>query len=146
MGLIESAGEVRSYADGETVFLEGAAGEHLFIVLKGTVRIWKGGDLVATTLGELGPGTMFGEQSLIDGRPHCANAEAVGDTELVLYDKAAFLDALRDEPELALRVIESMCARLRATTDVLQKLCDQYVLDKAELALTQKAILECELS
>lgn len=146
MGLVESGGEVRRYVDGETVFAEGEYGEHLYVVRAGAVRIWTSGDLVSTTLAELGPGTMFGEQALIDGRPHSANAEAVGDTEIALYDKAAFLAALRGEPELALQVIESMSSRLRAANDLLQKLCEQYVLDQAELALTQKAILESDLS
>lgn len=146
MGLMESGGDIRTFADGDMVFGEGEIGQHLYVVLSGAIRIWTSGDLVTTTLTELGPGTMFGEQSLIDGRPHSANAEAVGETQVALYDKQAFLDALREDPELALRIIESMTGRLRRTTDLLQRLCEQYVLDRTELALTQRAILDSELS
>lgn len=145
MSLVDSGGSVSRYADGDAIFREGEMGEHLYIVLSGAVRIWTSGGLVATTLTEFGPGTMFGEQTLVDGRPHSANASAVGDTELALYDKDTFLAALREDPELALRVIESMSARLRATTVLLQKLCEQYVLDRTELALTERAILDGEL-
>lgn len=146
MGFVDSNGTLRKYADGETIFAEGEDGQHLFIVMKGDVRIWKRGELASATLGELGPGTMFGEQALVDERPHSATAQAVGETEVALYDKETFLDALADDPQLALKVIESLSIRLRSTTDALQKLCDQYVLDQAELTLTQKAILEGELA
>lgn len=144
MSLIDSGGIVRRYADGDAIFREGEMGEHLYIVLSGAARIWTSGDLVTTTLTELGPGTMFGEQALVDGRPHSASATAVGETEVALYDKQTFMEALREEPELALRVIESMSSRLRTTTVLLQKLCEQYVLDRTELALTERAILDGE--
>lgn len=146
MGSLDSGGTIRSFADGETIFMEGEEGSHLYIVMTGAVRIRKRGKLVSTTLGELGPGTMFGEQALVDERPHSATAEAVGPTEIALYDKETFLDQLRDDPGLALRVIESMSARLRSTTEALQRLCEQYVLDRAELTLTEKALLDAELS
>lgn len=139
-------GFARTYEDGETIFQEGEEGAYLFIVVSGAVRITKRGDLVSTVLGELGPGTMFGEQALLDSRPHSATAVAVGITEVAVYDKQTFLESLCRDPELALRVIGSMSARLRSTTEALQMVCEQYVLDRTELALTQKAILESELS
>ncbi|MBA4370115.1 MAG: hypothetical protein C0418_00860 [Coriobacteriaceae bacterium] len=142
----ETEGFTRTYEDGETIFLEGEQGAYLFIVVSGRVRIAKGGELVSTVLGELGPGTMFGEQALIDSRPHSATASAVGITEVAVYDKETFLETLCLDPELALRVIDSLSTRLRSTTEALQKICEQYVLDRTELALTQKAILESELS
>lgn len=146
MGFRDSSGEVRVYEDGETIFSEGGEGQYLYVVLSGAVTVRKEGDLVSTTLGELGPGTMFGEQALVDGRPHSATAEAAGLTELALYDKQTFLDALCDDPHLALRVIESLSGRLRATTETLQRLCEQYVRDKAEIALTERAIIRGEIA
>ncbi len=145
MGFHDTGGEMRVFEDGETIFMEGEEGNHLYIVLSGSVVIRKGGDLVTTTLGELGPGTMFGEQALVDGRPHSATAEAAGRTEVALYDKHTFLEALCDDPRLALRVIESLSGRLRATTETLQSLCEQYVRDRAEIALTERAILHGEI-
>lgn len=146
MESLDSGGTIRRFADGETIFLEGEEGYHLHIVVSGAVRIRKHGELVSTTLGELGPGTMFGEQALVDERPHSATAEAVGPTEVALYDKATFLDRLREDPALALRVIESMSARLRSTTEALHRVCEEYVLGRTELALTEQALLDAELS
>lgn len=146
MAFTEGTGVMRTYEDGDAVFEQGEPGEHLYIVVEGGVRIRKAGDLVATVVAEFGPGDMFGEQALVENQPHSASAEAVGHTEIALYDKETFLAALRDDPELALRVIQSLSSRLRSTTEQLQRVCTQYVLDRTEMALTQKAILENELT
>jgi len=139
-------GTLRVYADGETIFREGDAGTHLYLVKSGMVHIRKEGDLVATVVAELGEGEMFGESAIIEHRPRSATAIAAGKTELALYDRQAFLDALADDPELALRAMAALTGRLRLTTQRLQDVCTQHVLDRAEMALTERAILQAELS
>jgi CRP/FNR family transcriptional regulator len=147
MELTESGGTVRSYEDGETIIEEGDEGHFLYIVLNGTVLIRKqGGELFETVLAECSPGEMFGELAMIDFRPHSASAVAVGDTELALYDRETFLNTIREDPEFSLRVISSLGERLRATTEQLQRMCGEYVRDRAEIALVQKAVLEGEIS
>jgi CRP-like cAMP-binding protein len=69
----------------------------------------------------------------------------VGDTELASYDREEFIEALRSDPELALDAMRAMAQRLRVTTERLQHLATQHVLDRAEMALTEKALLEAEL-
>lgn len=146
MDLSDVGGELRKYADGDIIFDEGEDGQHLYIVLSGRVRIRKEGDLFSTVLAECGPGDMFGELAMIDCRPHSAAAIAAGETELALYDRATFIKALNDDAQFAVRMVESLAERLRATTEQLQKVCAQYVRDRTEMALIQKAVLEGELS
>lgn len=141
----EGSSSVRVYEDGEHVFREGEPGEHLYLVLEGRVAIRKDGDPVATVVAEFGPGDMLGEQSLVDERPHSASAVSVGRSEIALYDKESFLDSLRTDPELALRVIKSLSSRLRSTTEQLQRVCTQYVLDRTEIALTERAVITNDL-
>ncbi len=139
-------GSVVRYADGDTVFNEGDEGLYLYAIISGGVRIRKEGALVATVVAELGPGEMFGESAIIEQRPRSATALAAGDTELACYDKTAFLDALSEDPELALRAMSALIGRLRITTERLQDLATQHVLDKAEMVLTERAILQNELA
>lgn len=145
MDFSEVGGELRTFQDGEPVFEEGQEGHYLYVVKTGGVRIRKDGELFATVLAECGPGDMFGELAMIDGRPHSASALAVGETELALYDRSTFDDALRADPDFAGRMIESLADRLRNTTEQLQNVCGQYVRDRTEMALIQKAVLEGEL-
>lgn len=145
MSLEDSPGRVVSYADGQAVFREGTPGEHMYIVLEGAVRIRKEGDLVNTVIGDFGPGQMFGELALVEHKPHSASATAVGPTRVMLHDRETFLTALLEDPEVALEVIGSLAGRLRDTTEKLQQIATQHVLDRTEMALVQKAILESDL-
>ncbi len=146
MRLESDGGTVRAYDDGDVIFTEGDDGLYLYVIISGAVSIRKEGDLVATVVAELGAGEMFGESAIIEHRPRSATAVAVGATELACYDRQAFLDALADDPELALRAMGALIERLRVTTEQLQHLATQHVLDRAEMALTERAILESELS
>lgn len=142
---IRASGRLLAFSDGETVFEEGDEGDRMFVVLKGCVRIKKRGTHVETVVAEMGPGEMFGESAVLEERPRAATAVAVGDTELASYDREEFLDALRSDPELALSAMRALAERLRLTTERLQHLATQHVLDRAEMALTEKALLEAEL-
>jgi len=146
MRLESDGGSVIQFEDRDTVFAEGDEGLYLYIIVSGKVCIRKEGDLVATTVAELGPGEMFGESAIIERRPRSATAEAIGRTELACYDRDAFLAALSEDPELALRAMSALIERLRLTTERLQSLATLHVLDRAEMALTERAILESELS
>jgi CRP-like cAMP-binding protein len=145
MALEDSTGDVRCYQDGEIIFREGSQGEHMYIVMEGAVRIRKEGDLVNTVLGEFGPGQMFGELALVEKKPHSATAIAAGSTRVLVHDRATFLTALLEDPELALEVIGSLAGRLRDTTDKLQRIATQHVLDRTEMALVERAVLDSDL-
>jgi CRP-like cAMP-binding protein len=51
--------------------------------------------------------------ALIDDAPRSAAAMAAEPTEVVAIDKQAFLTLIRDDPELALRVMRLFATRLR---------------------------------
>jgi len=140
------SGVVRQYEDGEVVFDEGSSGDYLYVVLQGGIAIRKRGELFTSVIAEFGEGEIFGEMALFERRPHSASATAVGLTVLALYDRDTFIDALADDPELALRVIESLSSRLRDTTEKLQQIATQHILDRTEMALVQRAVLESDLS
>ena len=139
------SGVIRAFEDGEMVFHEGDDDASLYVVVSGTVDIRKEGGLVTTTIASFTAGDMFGELALIEQRLRSATAVAVGATEVEVYDRATFLDSLREDPELALRVMESLAGRLRETTDRLQEVCTQYVLDRADMALIERAVLASEI-
>jgi CRP/FNR family cyclic AMP-dependent transcriptional regulator len=65
----------------------------------------------------LGKGDIFGEIALLDGHPRTADATAVTDCALYVIERRDFLPVMREEPEIALRLIEILCSRLRRTTE-----------------------------
>lgn len=103
---------------GETIFARLDPGNALFAISSGTVKITNhsadGKDLV---LNLLNAGEIFGEVAFLDGRSRTANAVALTRTELLVIDRRDFIPFLKDEPAVALRLIEVLCSRIRQTSE-----------------------------
>lgn len=114
---IEAVAELcvtRRLAAEETLFFKGDEGDALYAVRRGQIRIATGTDEgKRLTLNLLGPGDVFGEVALLDGRPRTADALATEPTELFMVRRRAFLDLLERNPKVAVQVIEFLCVRIR---------------------------------
>lgn len=104
------------YGAGEAVVKTGEAGESLFLVVSGTVRVELPRDAARSVLATLGAGDCFGEMSLLTGAPRAADVFAETDCELVEVSKPAFAGILRKRPELA-PLLGDVLARRRAASD-----------------------------
>jgi len=62
-------------------------------------------------------GSVFGEIALLDGQPRTADAVAMEDCDLLVLERREFVPMLRQNPDLALRLMELLCARLRRTSE-----------------------------
>ena len=88
------------YAPGETIIVEGEAGEELFIVRSGEVRV-EIGRRKRHEVARLGPGQFFGEMSLMTGEHRKASVRAVRESEILVIDREALRPVLEEAPELA---------------------------------------------
>jgi CRP-like cAMP-binding protein len=62
------------------------------------------------------PGEVFGEIALLDGGARTADAVAIEDVELLIIDRRDFVPLVRENPDVAMKLIEMLCARLRRTS------------------------------
>ena len=106
---------------GSVVFNEGEAGDEMFVVQAGTVEIVKTRKGVEKTLARLEKGDFFGEMSILENLPRTARARAVTDVELVRIDQSTFDEMLRNNGEIAVRMLRKLCLRLRETTQLLEQ-------------------------
>jgi signal transduction histidine kinase len=99
----------------QVIFEEGNAGDCLFLVTSGSVRISKtSGGGTQETLGFIEAGNYFGEMALIDGKPRSAQASAVEPTVLTRVDEFAFRRLLSAAPDgLQMNFLRSIVERLR---------------------------------
>jgi len=115
---------------GTTIFSKGDAGSVLYAICCGAVRISvpsaDGRDAVFNLLTA---GEVFGEIAFFDGGPRTATATASTDCELMVIDRRDFLPLLKSKPELAFKLIEVLCARLRRTSEQVE---DTIFLDLPE--------------
>jgi CRP-like cAMP-binding protein len=110
-------------AAGTTIFERGDPGNSLFAVCAGTVKICnrstEGKDAVFNLIKA---GEIFGEIALLDGHSRTADALAVTDCELMLIDRRDFVPMVTQTPEIAVKLIEILCARLRHTSEQVEDL------------------------
>jgi CRP/FNR family cyclic AMP-dependent transcriptional regulator len=98
----------------EVLFLKGDAGDALYAVRRGQIRIATGTSSGRRlTLNLLGAGDVFGEVALLDGRPRTADALATEPTDLYMIHRRDFLNFLLKRPSVAIRIIEFLCERIR---------------------------------
>jgi CRP/FNR family transcriptional regulator, cyclic AMP receptor protein len=112
----ELAGHARcqSFNSGETIVHVGAPGHSMMVILNGTVRVSllgpRGKGII---LADLPPGELLGEVALLDGKERSADATALTKCELVVLERRDVLPFLERRPDVCLKLLELMCARLR---------------------------------
>lgn len=115
---LQSYSHTKLVRAGTTIFERGDPGTSLFAVCGGTVKISNqsidGKDAVFNLIF---PGEIFGEIALLDGRPRTADAHAATDCELMLIDRRDFVPLVSQHPEIALKLIEILCDRVRRTSE-----------------------------
>lgn len=104
---------LRDMAAGERIFSRGDPGSFMAIVLRGAVRIERGGKTVA----DIEAGSVFGEMALIDGQPRSGDATAMTHGRLACIDEPHFKNLVREEPEFALSLMKILVERLRANLE-----------------------------
>jgi CRP/FNR family cyclic AMP-dependent transcriptional regulator len=113
----------KSVLRGTSICAKGDPGSSLFVICQGTVKISvpsaDGHDAVFNLIGK---GDVFGEIALLDGRPRTADVVAITDCELFVIERRDFLPLVKEEPEIALKMIEILCAKLRRTTEQAENL------------------------
>lgn len=117
----------RIYKAGRVLFFENTPGEVMYLVLTGSVGIYKSaGGRQEILLATLGPGSFFGEMSLLDEQPRSATARIAADAELVVITKKAFEQMLETDPgitsKILIALVRAVFERLRATDEKLRNL------------------------
>ncbi|MBL0938048.1 MAG: Crp/Fnr family transcriptional regulator [Gemmatimonadaceae bacterium] len=101
-------------AKGALVVTEGDAGDALYVVRSGEVKVALPGDEGREViLGILNVGDHFGELSLIDGRPRSAHVVATQASTLIVLRRADFRRQVEQNPQVAWGLMVELSRRLR---------------------------------
>lgn len=105
----------RTLRAGENLFREGDPGHEMYVVLEGSIRLYRG-DL---ELAVMPHGSYFGEMSLLRDTPRSAGAAAVGNARLAVITKGNFDLLVRENPALVKTLLEELAHRLEETNEKL---------------------------
>ena len=108
---------IRRFSDGDIIFRESDSSSSLYFLSEGNVELSKAGERGPVMLAMLSAGEMFGEMGIIDDGPRSAMATAIGPVVLEETLRQDFLDSLRTEPDMALKVMGKLVDRLRQAND-----------------------------
>ncbi|MEE9585074.1 MAG: cyclic nucleotide-binding domain-containing protein [Candidatus Brocadiales bacterium] len=114
----QSTGKI--YNDGEIILEKGErAGGEAYEIQSGKVRVVDSHGGKETVLAVLHEGEIFGEMCLLSSTCRTATIKAVGTVRVVAFDKEAFLERLREEPEFALTLLKRLTERVTMTNNLL---------------------------
>jgi CRP-like cAMP-binding protein len=131
----------RDLAGGEILLLEGAPADALYVVRRGSVRVFKTSPMgKEQVLIILGPGETFNDVPVFDGGPNPAGAQAAepGATVCVL-PAARVLQLMAANPLIAANIIRVLAARLRHLTTLVEDLSFRTILYRLAKLLLEEA-------
>lgn len=113
---------VTVFPEGDEILEEGheidAEYDGLYLLIGGSVEVRKGstdgadGQLLAT----LHAGDFFGEMALLDNHPRSASVYATEECQCLVLNRWDFVNQLRANPDIALKMLSVLSERLRRTS------------------------------
>jgi CRP/FNR family cyclic AMP-dependent transcriptional regulator len=114
---------VKEYDHNQLVFTEGEPCTGLYVVADGTIRIFKtspnGREQV---LGVEGPGSSVAELPVFDGGSYPASVSSLSKSKLIFISRKDFQALVLEHPEVALKVLKVVGARLRRLVGIIEEL------------------------
>ena len=130
----------RSYDKDQIIILAEEEGEALFIIDSGQVKVSivseDGREVILALLGD---GAVFGELSLLDGKPRSANVVATENSALYMVRRADFLQLIYKVPKISIALLAELAARLRRTDRKIEGLALLDVTSRISETLLQLA-------
>jgi CRP/FNR family cyclic AMP-dependent transcriptional regulator len=106
----------RDFQKGTVLFVEGdTKGKEMYVIHRGRVKISKRVGEQETVLATLGQGEFFGEMATLNNKPRSATAEVMEDSTLIVIDPKTFETMVKNNAEVAFRLIKKLAYRIEET-------------------------------
>ena len=99
-------------AAGEVILRQGGAGDGLYLVVSGRLRVSTAADGAERVLYDLGRNAIVGEIALLTGQPRAATVRAVRDSDLLLLRLSSFTSLVGRSPVLLTALTRLLVDRL----------------------------------
>ncbi|WP_394790181.1 Crp/Fnr family transcriptional regulator [Rhodoferax sp.] len=141
---LAALGEARRYRKGTILIHEADAGDTLFVVVDGKVKVYcTDANDKEITFGIIGPGDYFGEMAL-DGGPRAASVVTLEPTVCTLLTRSTLLSFIGQQPEFALDLLSKVIRRARLATNSARNLAFVDVYGRLSQCLYGLATLQAD--
>ncbi len=112
---LASVVEERRVDPGKDVFREGDPGDAVYLIVKGSVVVFTGGDGTRPerVLSELGAGACIGEMAVLDASPRSATVRALERTRTLRVPGEGFKRVMSERPEMSQAIVAELVKRMR---------------------------------
>ena len=111
---LEKSTEV-ALAKGNILFHEGDAGQEMYIVLRGMVKVFRGNRVIDI----IKPGDYFGEMAIIENQSRSASVAALEDSLLLQVPLAVFQEYFSRQPKTLVSMMRTLSKRVRRDLEIL---------------------------
>jgi CRP/FNR family transcriptional regulator, cyclic AMP receptor protein len=88
---------------------QGENARELIIIVEGTVRVERSGQVIA----HQGPGEVIGEMGLVDGRPRSATVITESPSTILVIEAQSFWPLIETMPQLSRKLMATLSERVR---------------------------------
>jgi CRP/FNR family transcriptional regulator, cyclic AMP receptor protein len=103
----------KQYPAGTVLFEENEPGARMYIIRSGRVQIFRRIQDKEVILAVLGPGEFFGEMAILENLPRSASARLMEESVLIELEAETFQKLIRQNEEVALRIMRKLASRVR---------------------------------
>lgn len=122
LGALVRLMKVREAEAGTVLFRAGEKGDALYLIAEGRVRISvPDAERKEVILAELARGDFLGEMAILDDLPRSADAVVIAPARFAVLPRDEFLNFVRANPDVALKMMSALTTRLRRTDDLLRQ-------------------------
>ena len=112
---------LKLFGRGEPVIEEGAAGDSMFVMLRGAANVFVSKNGSKIQVATLAAGDCFGEMSLLTGEPRSATVRADGDCYVMEIGKPVMAEVLSGAPSCMEQLSQLLAQRKMETDGILKE-------------------------
>lgn len=149
--------ELQTFKKGELIFKEGSESQGFYIVKSGRIAVCKVSHTGKEQILDIfETKDNFAEVAALDGKPFPASAYCLEAAELLFLPRNAFLDLLRQYPDIAINMLIELAQHTRHLSNVIQNLSFKEVpqrlaayilnLNNSQTAKNSSNVIELDLT
>ncbi|SMO69754.1 transcriptional regulator, Crp/Fnr family [Balnearium lithotrophicum] len=135
---IKKISTIKKYDKGKTLFSPYDRAEFFFILKSGAVKVFKTSKGKEQIIRIFDKPNLFGEAASFTGTNFPAWAETIEDSEILLIPRKEFLEIIRNDPEIGMKLLSVMAQRLIHLTNVIESLSLKTALSKVSSYILRK--------
>lgn len=136
----------KDFAVGDTLFVQGDAGDYIFIIINGSVEVCKEIDGKREIVARMSSGDILGEMAILTDEPRCASGIAVEPTRVIMVkDRTLRLALLNNDLPILKPLTSQLILRFKEAEQQANYYRKKFRKLEKEVSILKENLLQYEL-